>query len=180
MENKKITVTELRQIVSESIIRTLNEQEKQQTKMIVESIILSENVLDKVRDLARKGVLTAAIVASLMASQNVSAAEKAEIKNLASSEQMMTTSFPKEIKVDGLSVNSSSVDKGTARFDAIGKLKQMAKSQVYNKYKIDPKKYDVKITNIGLTADKTTQNPNGTEYNSTVGGDFVLTIVPRK
>jgi hypothetical protein len=89
---------ELRQLIREEISKIINEKEAltPDEQKIVDDILSSINegmfddMLEKVKSYARKGLMTVAILASLLSSPNLTQAQKQNIKNAAQTE--MTSS----------------------------------------------------------------------------------------
>lgn len=150
-----------------------------QERKIVGSILLSESILDKVREYAKKGLLTATIVSSLLASPNISAQDKDEINNIANGKEMLATSFPKEIKLDAINSTSTALTQEASYYEALTDLKQKAKQDVYDKYKIDPNKFEVRILKINLTDKQMTPDYNQNSYNTNLTANVILTVIPR-
>jgi len=69
-------------------MKVLNE--KLNEAILTHQILISESLIDDFKLKLKKGLVTAAIVASLLSSQNVSASEKEQIKELAKTENIQT------------------------------------------------------------------------------------------
>ena len=91
---------ELRQLIREEISKIINEKEAltPDEQKIVDDILSSINegmfddMLEKVKSYARKGLMTVAILASLLSSPNLTQAQKQNIKNAAQTEMSSSTS----------------------------------------------------------------------------------------
>lgn len=83
--------------------------------LIIESLITSKDIVGRFKEMVRKGTVTAAIVASLLASQNITASEKSEINKIAT-EQGVQTLNTQVFKVNGY---AKSMDQEVAKKKAI-------------------------------------------------------------
>ena len=94
---------ELRQLIREEISKIINEKEAltPDEQKIVDDILSSINegmfddMLEKVKSYARKGLMTVAILASLLSSPNLTQAQKQNIKNAAQIEMTSSTNTDK-------------------------------------------------------------------------------------
>lgn len=139
--------------------KSSNKNLLKEEKMILESILISENVVDKFKDLLRKGMVTGAIVASLLSAQNISAQDKADINKIAKENNI-------EVKrQDALYTNKTVTSRGigkssdlaTAKKKALSNAKYQAAVAVSN----DTPNLDFNITNVNITKEKITKDSDG-------------------
>jgi hypothetical protein len=143
----------------EEVSNELNESKNTDNidTLICESIMLSENVVDKFKDLLKKGLVTSAIVTSLLASQNISAQDKKEVQNLAQQNNIEVkqekNDSAKTITSEGI---GKSFDSSTARKMAISNAKTNAYKQIQGEVG-----NEVKISNVDVVTEKFSKTSDG-------------------
>lgn len=139
--------------------KSSNKNLLKEEKLILESILISENVVDKFKDLLRKGMVTGAIVASLLSAQNISAQDKADINKIAKENNI-------EVKrQDALYANKTITSRGigkasdlaTAKKKALSNAKYQASVSVSN----DTPNLEFDIANVNITKENITKQPDG-------------------
>ena len=119
---------------------------------ILESIILSENIVDKIKETLRSGLVTAAVVTSLLSSPAINAQEKKQINDLAVKNGIeMTFKEARTVTVNGF---GKSMDYNIAKKMAISdaKAKAAGNNGQYN------------ISNFKILNEKYQKNDDGTYY----------------
>lgn len=146
-------------------------------KLIVESIILSENVVDQFKQMLKRGAITATILSSLLASPTVSAADKAEIKN-SYQQEMALNSTEKEVTVP-TETTQVSVQQGESRFKAMQAIRKQAKQKAMEKLNLDPTKYEVKVKGINVKNEKSNRDQNSGDVSTSVSADVTVYVVKK-
>ena len=159
-----LTESQLNNLVKNVVVETRKRIDEQR---LIEDIILSENIIDKVKDLSKKGLLTAAIVTSLMSSQNVSSADKAAIKQISNTQVTQKDTqnqdsietektYVKQIAGNGFGVGVDSTPEA-AKKKAISLARNNSAERI-GEYMGD---VDYSVTDMKIGKEKTYQNDNG-------------------
>jgi len=103
--------------------------EKLNEAILTHQILLSESIIDDFKLKLKKGLVTAAIVASLLSSQNVSAGEKEQIKELAKTENIQTKPTEEPTKNVPVEIQSSNISTSDTETPSQNNIRNMT---IYN------------------------------------------------
>jgi len=155
----KLTESQFQNILDEARRTLVNEQKNQ----LVESVLLSENVIDKFKEILRSGLVTSAVVMSLLSAPGISAAEKGEIKNLATQNGIEVATNPQRtlnsqvVKVNGA---GKSMDQEVAKKMAISNARNQGALKVSDM--MGGKDFD--ISNFKIENVKFQKDPSGNYF----------------
>jgi hypothetical protein len=144
--NEEENLSSEEQEIFDDIVNTLNEG-------------MFNDVIEKIKSYAKKGLITAAIIASLLASPTFTQAQKNQISDFARTEM---SQLPSTSKSEKSSVNINKLNQTGKTEDIRGSLKQALKST--NPYIINSKDFD---TDVPFTS--WNYGANAGKVNATVG-----------
>jgi len=111
-----ITESEYKENINE---KTLSPEEKKVLDDIISTLNEDESWLEKIKNYSKKGLLTAGILAALLATPNLTSAQQSQIKQIASTEMSSQTNGDKEF--EQIKSATSSTSPKIIKFNSDGK-----------------------------------------------------------